>query len=370
MIWSALFLINIVQGLFLIFLIHIRKSKNFTASALISAMLALMILTNISYLTIRTEIVNYAPQVYGFSFGTLFLFGPLFYLYSKSILDDHFHWHKKNWLHFVPYLIQLSLNIPYFVADKSLWLEFIDQFLSGNLPMGFPIKIIFAIQNLHLLVYLLVTFKWIQSAKKTYTTSSFVIPVSKRIRWLTSLTCCVSLLLITFFSLYLFVVFNGRYNPVTNYIYTMVMSGILYFIAYSFTVKPELISPDFIQKYRTYMPFIGNDGDRYLEKLGTLLAERKAFIDPELKLATVADELGLPQHQVSKLINEKLGKSFTDLINEYRVEEFISRINHPEYQSYSIFGIALDVGFNSKSSFNTAFKKITGKTPSEYRKEA
>jgi AraC-like DNA-binding protein len=79
--------------------------------------------------------------------------------------------------------------------------------------------------------------------------------------------------------------------------------------------------------------------------------------------------MGLPSYQLSRLINETFGRSFTDFVNEHRVREFVRRANAPEFASHSIYGIALDVGFNSKSSFNTAFKKFTGKTPSEVRKK-
>ena len=71
-----------------------------------------------------------------------------------------------------------------------------------------------------------------------------------------------------------------------------------------------------------------------------------------------------------KIINEHFGKSFSDFIGEYRVKAYIARINDPRYSAFSLYGIALEVGFNSKSSFNSIFRKVTGKTPSEYRRES
>jgi AraC-like DNA-binding protein len=115
------------------------------------------------------------------------------------------------------------------------------------------------------------------------------------------------------------------------------------------------------------MQFRGEEGEKYLQKLNALMNEEKIFTNPDLKLSSLAEELGLPSHQLSKLINEKFGKSFSDLVNEYRVKEFIKRLNETQYETFTIYGIALDVGFNSKSSFNSAFKKITGMTPSEYK---
>ena len=101
--------------------------------------------------------------------------------------------------------------------------------------------------------------------------------------------------------------------------------------------------------------------------INSLMTEKKIFLDPALNLTSFAEWIDIAPYQLSKLINERFGKSFTNLINEYRVNEFIDRLNDPSYKDHSIYGIALDSGFKSKSSFNSAFKKITGKTPSEYK---
>lgn len=368
MFWPIFFSIGIAQGLFLITIVWYRRSKNPLASYLVSTILFLMVLSNFGYLVIRTDLVQYIPQMYGLPWGTLFLFGPLLYFYSKSILDETFRWNLGHWIHFVPYIVQLVTMLPYFFDDKQLWITFIDQFLTGQLPINLYTKIIFAIQNAHLILYLGMTFKWIRYAKHRYQEIRYIVSVPARISWLTAFMYCMGCLLITVLSLYVFIIVNGKFDPITNYVYTAITSGIVYFMAYTFVLNPEIINPDFMQKYCNYMPFIGDDGKKFLEKLRVLLEENKIYTNTELKLSTLADELGLPQHQVSKLINDKFGKSFTELINEYRVKEVLSKINLPEYQSHTVLGIALDAGFNSKSSFNNAFKRITGKTPSEFKK--
>jgi AraC-like DNA-binding protein len=368
--WSALFLVCIAQGLFLISAIAYRGSKNPLASRLIIALLVLMIIPNFGYLVIRTDLKYYAPQVFGVPFGMGLLYGPLFFLYSRSVMDGSFRWKKQYWLHFMPYFVHALFNIPFLWMDKKYLIEFIDTFLSGDLPAPSFAKLLFAIQNLHLFVYLLFTFRWLQSVKGNSGNAGnaqYLIPLSTRLKWVEELFYCFTLFFVTVFALYIFVLINGKYNPLTNYIYTFITSGIIYFIAYKLVLNPEPISPDFTPKYRAYMPFVGRDGERYLQKLKSLMGHTKVFLDPDLDLALLAEQIGLPSYQVSKLINEKFGKSFNDFINEHRVREFLSLVNDPQYRSFTIYGLALVVGFNSKSSFNTAFKKITGKTPSEYK---
>ncbi len=337
------------------------------ASRFLSVMVALMILTNFSYVVVRTDLRDYVPFFFGASFGLIFLFGPLFYFYARAIVDPSFQWKNIDALHFIPYILQLLINLPLLFMPKKYWLEFINSFLSGTLSIHGIEKVIFAIQDIHLLIYLVLTFRLIRSVKNANGNVQYIIPVSLRLSWLKNLSYGFALFLITVFALYIFILIRGTYHPVTNYIYTLVTSGIIYFIAYRMVLHPEILSPDFAQKYRAYMPFAGEEGDVYTQKIKSLMTDAKIYTNPELKLSSLAEQIGLPSHQASKLINEKFGKSFNDLVNEYRVEEFIRRVNDEDFKSYSIYGIALEVGFNSKSSFNTAFKKITGKTPSSFK---
>lgn len=367
MLWVTLFAVNIAQGLFLIILINYKNSKNVLASRFISIILALIVMTNLGYLIIRTELVNFIPQIYGLSFSNMFLFGPLFYFYTKSLLELEFNWKKIYILHIIPYMIHLSISYPFLIADNKTWIDFVNSFLSGSLPISLDAKIIFAVQDLHFFSYLLFTFFYMNRFKVSNVNTQFKVSLLSRVNWLKSLIIAFTIFLLTVFALYIFVMVNGKFNPLTNNVYTMITSGIVFYIAFTFAFKPELISPDFLQKYKSNHQFNEENNKVYLQKLKTLLEEKKLFLDANLKLATLADELELPAYQVSRLINENFGKSFSDLVNEYRVKEFIIRVNSPEYNSHSILGIALEVGFKTKSVFNTTFKKFTGKTPSEFK---
>jgi AraC-like DNA-binding protein len=94
----------------------------------------------------------------------------------------------------------------------------------------------------------------------------------------------------------------------------------------------------------------------------------KPFLEPELTIYKLAEELKVPRHHLSQVINEKAQKSFFDFINSYRIEEVKKLLADPKMANRNILGIALDCGFNSKATFNAAFKKFTGMTPSAYQK--
>jgi len=110
-----------------------------------------------------------------------------------------------------------------------------------------------------------------------------------------------------------------------------------------------------------------NDVSRIRAKLDRIVAARELMFDPLLTMPKLANAVGVTPNQLSYVLNQHLGKSFFDFVNEVRTNE-ASRLLTEE-PDRTILDIAISVGFNSKSTFNLAFKKITGKTPSAYRDE-
>jgi len=91
-------------------------------------------------------------------------------------------------------------------------------------------------------------------------------------------------------------------------------------------------------------------------------------MDREFTIYDLSNQLEIPRHFLSEVINEHMGMNFYTLVNSYRVEEVKRRLEDPEFKYLTILAIAYDSGFNAKSSFNTIFKDKTGITPSEYQK--
>jgi AraC-like DNA-binding protein len=110
------------------------------------------------------------------------------------------------------------------------------------------------------------------------------------------------------------------------------------------------------------------DIEKTIDRLNRTMEHDKPYLDEDLSLPALADKVGLSPHQLSELLNQKMGIPFKSYINRYRVQE-ARRILHDKPDT-SIIDIALDCGFRSKSAFNTLFKEETGITPSEYRRAA
>ena len=97
------------------------------------------------------------------------------------------------------------------------------------------------------------------------------------------------------------------------------------------------------------------------------MTEEKVYKCPDLDLKSLSERLQTPSYLVTKAINEGLGLNFYELINRYRVEEVESLLINHDHKRFTLMAVAFDAGFNSKTTFNTVFKKMTGVTPSHYR---
>lgn len=99
-----------------------------------------------------------------------------------------------------------------------------------------------------------------------------------------------------------------------------------------------------------------------------LMETQKPFLEAELSLVRLAQQLDISPHLLSYVINSGFGENFYQLVNRYRIEEAQKLMADVQMNHLSLLGIAYEVGFNSKTVFNTTFKKVTGQTPSDYKK--
>lgn len=110
-----------------------------------------------------------------------------------------------------------------------------------------------------------------------------------------------------------------------------------------------------------------DESTQFLDKLQSFMRTEKPYLDTQLSLESLAFKIGLSKHDLSQVINEQLGINFFTFVNEYRIAEFKRMIQEPKNDHLTILGVALESGFNSKSSFNGVFKKIEGITPGAYK---
>ncbi|RXM38271.1 AraC family transcriptional regulator [Chryseobacterium sp. CH21] len=179
----------------------------------------------------------------------------------------------------------------------------------------------------------------------------------------------------------IYVIYNLFYDPKSlNFFINAVFLSVIYWVGY-YSLKQKEIYP-LEEKQRQELISIDEDSDpeevkrklisdeELLKIKGSLegiMEVRKPYLDSELNLIRLAEMLSVSTHHLSYVINTGFGKNFFQYVNEYRVDYAKKLLKEPN-SKLSILGIAYESGFNSKTSFNTTFKKVTGQTPSEFKK--
>lgn len=179
----------------------------------------------------------------------------------------------------------------------------------------------------------------------------------------------------------IYVIYNLFYDPKSlNFFINTVFLLVIYCVGY-YSLKEKEIYP-LEEKQREELISINEDSDsgdvkrklisdeellKIKTQLEKIMNTQKPYLDSELNLIKLAEMLSVSTHHLSYVINTGFGKNFFQYINEFRVE-YAKKLLKEADSKLSILGIAYESGFNSKTSFNTTFKKLTGQTPSEFKK--
>jgi AraC-like DNA-binding protein len=221
-----------------------------------------------------------------------------------------------------------------------------------------------------MLTYTILTLVLLRKYNKI-TTNNFPSGESINLKWLRNLTIGFGLFIILDLFHFLELYKYGYEHIVELDTLILLFSAVfIYSLGYMALRQPEvyagLIGKKNGPKYErsTLTP---QQADAYIKDLIRLMKIEKPYIDSEINLQKLARRLSISAHHLSQIINDRLNQNFYDFVNEYRVREAKERLSQPENNHYTILSIALDVGFNNKASFNTAFKKHTGMTPSQVR---
>ncbi len=283
---------------------------------------------------------------------------PLFYLYVLAACYNNFKIRKKHIIHGLLFIIFLFIfKITSFSDQSLLFYEII-----GELQFIAYTVVIFIILKKYKTVYL-----------ENYSNANYAI-----YKWLFQITIfsCIahSFVLIRW---YLSNSIFQEYVLNINIIISLSVLSITIFFVLKALYQPELFTG--INMHLKPVKFIlennttkiiqkGNSENQHLKKLTSLMKKEKPYLDFELTLQKLAIQTDIPERELSILINHHLNKHFFDFINEYRINDAKTLLKAPTKKELTVLEILYEVGFSSKSSFYTAFKKATNQTPSAYRK--
>jgi AraC-like DNA-binding protein len=374
---AVLNLLGAAQGLFLSVALLGIKGGNRVANRILAALVATIALT------VAGSVVR--PMHYDFVYPHLsrlhdpfpFLSVPLLFLYVRTLTSSRPAFTKRDLLHFIPFALCVVYLLPYYLQSRGAKLDFlISEYHSPSLGRWYYVR--------SALLILVATFYLILTTPR-------VLRFMREAGGRNAPAERAVLFQIRFFVAGFLILFAGgvlRYlldhTAKANLLVPLGASVFVYAIGYlsfrnphALTVTAERADGDErapatderapARKYErsTLTP---EAADRYLKRLLQLMETEKPYRDAELTVSKLADKLSVPAPHLSQTINQRLNQNFIDFINTYRVEEAKRRLVDPSRRHYSVLAVAEEVGFNSKSSFNSVFKKHVRMTPSEFRK--
>ncbi len=383
-------LLGIAQGLFLAVLLRQRHWKLY-ANRFLAAMMASYGLLLLNLLLQDSGFHAEYPKLWLVLSGLPFLSAPLHFLYAQHLIHPERRFRGRDWLHALPFVMYKITEIPMLVGPDADMARILADFPPGSIPEHFFwFNWIIVLQGvLYMGGTLLMLLRHARGLEDVVSSAHHL-----RLTWLrniTLLSLVAWVLFMTEYALYLSGVgiadrfgISGIFGGVLVYVMgylglsrsevleaPAVVTSMTDLSAYRETTATDTtIHHDTTDDAAAAYAKSGLDEQRAKEiaaKLRTALEEEHVYRDSGLTLPALAERLDVSAHNLSEAINTQFGMNFFDLVNGYRVREVQDRLADAEARKFTILALAFDAGFNSKTSFNTIFKKHTGMTPSQYR---
>lgn len=308
---------------------------------------------------------------------SLFLGPPLLYFYICSVTYIDFKLKSKHLIHVIPFVLAILILVPrFYLANYEQKISV----LSASDNVIIEIKLVYLMLHVQAFAYIIASYSVILKSKKllleNYSNGNI-----NYYNWLLTLIKLIALEIIvsTFKNVFLI------YDLGEQYELAMTFTSLTALLFICWLVVKALQSPELYEKVDSNQLLVKQMVAKNLpekkmiapEKENNLLIKRlkqhmdneKPYLEPSLSIYDLSKQLDIPTKKLSVLINHNLNQHFFDFVNEYRIKKAMKLLSDSNKSSLTVLEILYEVGFNSKSSFNTAFKKYTKLTPTQYRSQ-
>lgn len=368
-----IFLIAAFNALFFAVLI-LQKKKALHDKILIYWLIYLGLYTGIYALFSNILFIDFHLLSASF-ISLLLLHGPFLFLYISALIDQKLQFNRKKLLHFIPFILfNLFIVVVSFLPEVSERIRLDHVEGEHGVPLLFNLFLFLTVLSgpFYFILSILLFKKLDINIFNNF--SSFE---NVNLDWLRKLVYsfgAIWTVLMIFATVHhVFQMFSWIF---CTHGLSLSLSVFIILIGYFGLKQKEIFiqyddnSIEYVTEPKTkYAGVLLKDADteKYVRKIQHFMRIEKPYLDADLTLPQLATKLQIPSHLLSRVINEKFGLNFFDFINQYRVDEVKLKLNNPEFDNFSLLGIAFDCGFNSKSAYNRVFKKFTNLTPSEYK---
>jgi AraC-like DNA-binding protein len=369
-------IINIIAAfqilVFVFFLLRRKSSRNAgfleQPNKLLSIFLViqLFIIFNFECVRFQEYMIAIAPHAFYLGIPFFYLAAPVFYFYVRSLAFSDFRYRTVHFLHVLPFMVVVGIFAQHFyflssgakrillangeIFSRTFWIAY-------NLIFFLQFFVYFLI-DLRILKY------YREEIKQQFSSVNNI-----NLSWLT-------------FILYGFILawlssvasFISRNYLWSMYEQVQLINFLAFFVFFNYIFYKGLSQPEIFSgitekpKYETSR-LTTVEGEQYLSKLEAHMMQNKPYLNPTLTIKELASQISLSPRYLSQIVNEYTRQNFYDFVNRYRIEE-AKRMLSEQSTNKNVMEVLYAVGFNSKSSFNTAFKKVTGVTPSYFKKHA
>jgi len=369
---SVSILFGIFQGILISF--FFAKKQRLKEHRFFVYFLSALLFVQVHAFLLRSGMMINVLYLLNTSTPVIFLFGPLIFIYTKSLSGDSMTL-RQRLFHLLPFFFYLAYSFNFFLQDPAYKFNLLVEILQIDIPLkhfsnSFPTDpwniqgwVVVEIMVLHLISYGLFSIIGIlrKYSKESETNRS-------RMHWLNFLS---AMLISGGFILFMSEggIINGEKifdSPFPPYSADLFSTFAMYGITLYLLTKPGFIAAP-IQKY-SKSSLSKEIMKAKLIIIKQIIEENKLFLDPNFSLELVAQKTGLGKHHISQIINSELDCNFFFLTNRYRIEEAKRIIKESRY--IKMEQLAYQLGYKSKSTFFNAFKKVTNLTPGKYMEEA
>ena len=380
---------TITLGTLLVFALLTSKHSNKSANYLLSGLIVLFsYYALVKVLSNTNEILHY-PHLIRTYRPVFILVCPMIYFYCKALTTPGFRFKYLDSLHLVPFGMYTLVMLPFFFSNSATKIASLSSqpfTTSWVIERSFWVIVFF--------FYFGLSYRTIHHHQQ-YIKDVFSNLEKVKLDWLKNLLLAFGVIWVT--ALLRFLTTHGNVGYENKFIVPLLLCLTIFLIGWYALRQPEIFSDRWDNLIREndrksvnlaltgekdqeeptrskqppkyeYSSLSERDIARYKDKLINYLEQEKPYTDSDLKLQNLADHLGIPSYQLSQIINTELQQNFYDLINSLRISEATHILIDPAKQHVKIIDIAYGVGFNSKSTFNSAFKKYTQLTPTQFKK--
>ncbi|GAA4150120.1 hypothetical protein GCM10022217_02780 [Chryseobacterium ginsenosidimutans] len=310
-----------------------------------------------------------------FRWSIVYLVPALFYLYAMSVCYSNFRLKTKHLLHAIPFVAyNLYLMSGIYFENTAMKLYFIKNM--NQMPITQFFQFLF---ELLFQVYFIASFLVIRKSRTVYL-ENYTNPNISLINALYKITIVYYLLHFLVLLRWL-VTFTIGLGEVRQWIVTL--DGFTFLFCTCWYLFIALNNPEFFRGVNSHLKpitevatkqkpslLVAEEKNKQIEFLKDFMISNEPYLDSSLTIQDLSEQVKMPVKDLSTLINLYMDKHFFDFVNEYRIEKAMQVLRDSSQKELTVLEILYQVGFNSKSSFNTSFKKYTGKTPTDYRKQA